>query len=399
MKNRKEMKWSIKAKRLVAFVLSISLVLGNPFAFHAQAKKKVALSKKTLTMTVGSRATLKVKNNKKKVKWATSNKKVVAIKTKSNNTASLSAKKRGSATITAIIAKKKDKCKVVVKKGAVEVDPESTTESSSKDDVTTTMQKTPTTEKVTTTESATTTTESATTTTEKVTTTEPATTTTQVPGQPSAETAAVDAGEFSIGRVHNGVATFYDRESTGAANLDAYEDIYYTAAMYEDDFLKNMAGAYLEVTDKDGDVVKVMITDILPNDEGTNGNLDLSRKAFLSIEPEVTGRMNISWKIIPLPTNEPICYRFKTTSSKWWAEVQVRNHRYPIAKFEYFDKSKNQYVELERKRYNYYAAPNGMGEGPYTFRVTDIYGHQLVDTGIQMNDTDTFVPGKANFPY
>ncbi|MCR5586125.1 MAG: hypothetical protein K6F77_01155 [Lachnospiraceae bacterium] len=214
--------------------------------------------------------------------------------------------------------------------------------------------------------------------------------------QPSEATLNYNAGEYSIKNVHTGDGTFYDRVSGGAANLDDYESIYYTAAMNNEDYMNGLAGAYIEITDKDGDVIDVLITDRLP--EGAKGDIDLTRKSFNVIEPEVTGRMDISWKIIPLPTSDPISYLFKPTSSQYWAEVQVRNHRYPIAKLEYKDASGN-YKELERQEYNYFTASSGMGTGPFTFRVTDIYGHVLIDEGINLDTSSKPVAGAANFPY
>lgn len=175
------------------------------------------------------------------------------------------------------------------------------------------------------------------------------------------------------------------------------EDTYYTAAMNHEDYMNGLAGAYIEITDKDGDKINVVITDRLP--KGKKGDIDLTTKTFQQIEPLATGRMDITWKIVPLPTTEPIQYVFKPTSSQYWAEVQVRNHRYPIKKLEYFDTATNAYVELPRQEYNYFTAVSGMGTGPFTFRVTDFYGHVLVDTGISMNTTGTPVNGKANFPY
>ena len=215
-------------------------------------------------------------------------------------------------------------------------------------------------------------------------------------GTPSAATQAYDAGEYSINNTHTGEGTFYDRTSTGAANLDDYESIYYTAAMNTADYMNNLAGAYIEITDKDGDKINVLITDRLP--EGAKGDIDLTRTSFSQIEALVTGRMNITWKIIPLPTNDPVSFVWKPTSSQYWAEVQVRNHRYPIKTVEYKNASGN-YVALERQEYNYFTAPSGMGKGPFTFRITDIYGHQIVETGIAMNSTGTPVAGQHNFDY
>ncbi len=215
---------------------------------------------------------------------------------------------------------------------------------------------------------------------------------------PSQSTINADAGEYSINLVHTGEGTYYIPEAGGAANLDDFASGYYTAAMNTYDYMNGMAGAYIEITDKDGDKINVLITDRLP--EGKKGDIDLKPDAFEKIEPKVTGRMAITWKIVPLPTDQPIQYLFKPTSTQWWAQVQVRNHRYPIAKLEYLDASTNQYVELPREEYNYFTAANGMGgQGPYTFRVTDIYGHQLIDTGIAINQTSTPISGKENFPY
>ncbi len=156
-------------------------------------------------------------------------------------------------------------------------------------------------------------------------------------GGPSQETRNYDAGEYSIDSVHSGEGTYYDRETPGAANLDEYEDIYFTAAMNTYDYMNNLAGAYIEITDHNGDKINVLITDRLP--EGAKGDIDLLRPAFAEIEPLVTGRMNITWKIIPLPTDDPVSFVWKPESTQWWAQIQVRNHRYPVAKLEYLNRS------------------------------------------------------------
>lgn len=309
-------------------------ILGNGSQVQA-AKVRLNMTKKTLT--VGKKVTLKVKGTRKKVKWSSSNKKVASVSSKGK----VKAKKAGKATITAKVGKKKYKCRITVKKKKAK---------------------------------------------------KPATTT-----APSEATKKYNAGEYSITRTHKGKATYYDRASCGAANLDDYEASYYTAAMNHEDYMNGLAGAFVEITDKDGDKIQVLITDRLP--EGAKGDIDLSRKAFAKIEPLTTGKMDITWKIIPFPTTEPISYVFKPTSTQYWAEVQVRNGRYPVKKLEYYDKAAKKYVELERQEYNYFTASSGMGVGPYTFRVTDFYGHVLTDTNISINSSSTQVKGKANFPY
>lgn len=351
-------------KQMMVYGMVVFMLLGL-WGNVQSVEAKTRLNKTKVTLTVGKSVTLKMKGTTKKPKWSTSNKKIATV----SKVGKVKAKKAGKVTITAKIGKKKYCCQITVKGAS-----KNTTEETASEENKTTGEEKATEEK----------------TTEEKTTEEQGST-------PGDSTSSADAGEYSIDNVHSGEGTYYDRTSGGAANLDYMEASYYTAAMNNEDYMNGLAGAYIEITDKDGDKINVVITDRLP--EGKKGDIDLTRTSFEQIEPLVTGRMNITWKIIPLPTTEPIQYVFKPTSTQYWAEVQVRNHRYPIKKLEYFDSATNSYVELPRQEYNYFTAASGMGEEPYTFRVTDFYGHVLVDTGISINSTETPINGAANFPY
>ena len=78
---------------------------------------KPKLSKKSATLDVGKTLTLKLKNNKKKVKWTTSSKKVATVTSKGK----ITAKGAGKATITAKVGSKKYTCKITVKAKTVTV--------------------------------------------------------------------------------------------------------------------------------------------------------------------------------------------------------------------------------------------------------------------------------------
>jgi expansin (peptidoglycan-binding protein) len=73
----------------------------------------------------------------------------------------------------------------------------------------------------------------------------------------------------------------------------------------------------------------------------------------------------------------------------------VRNHKYPVAKLEYLNDN-NEWIELPRKNYNYFESME-MGAGPFTFRITDIYGDVIVDRDIPMI-LDTDIKGSVQFP-
>lgn len=205
---------------------------------------------------------------------------------------------------------------------------------------------------------------------------------------------------FSLHAIHKSTATYYDNGYTNTCcNLDDIAPGYDVAAINEYDYNNGlMAGAYLEVTGPKG-TVNVLVTDLMPyvgNESNcTVGALDLNENTFAKIADRVDGKVQISWKVIAFPTTGPLQYKFKDTSSQWWCEVQVRNQRYPVAKCE-IKNSDGTYTELPRKEYNYFAAANGLGTGPYTFRVTDIYGQVVEDTGIALTPGG-IVNGHANF--
>ena len=197
------------------------------------------------------------------------------------------------------------------------------------------------------------------------------------------------------GTVHTGDGTFYGGGYVGGcAMLDPVDkDRYWIVAMNIFDYNNaQRAGAYIEVTGVRG-TINMLVTDLLP--EGKKGDLDLYVDAFPLIADPVDGRVPVSWKIVPLDTDEPVSYRFKEGSTEFWCGVQVRNHKYPIAKLAYLN-DEGEWVELPRRNYNYFESME-MGAGPFTFKITDIYGDVIVDKDIPMI-LDEDIPGSVQFP-
>ena len=200
------------------------------------------------------------------------------------------------------------------------------------------------------------------------------------------------------GTVHTGEATYYSLsdENLGNAMLNDVRGDHYYAAMNTADYDNAMlAGAYVEVTGPKGSV-DVYIVDRLP--EGAKGDIDLDPKAFEKIADKSAGRVNVTWKIIPFDdaATKPMSYRLKTGASQWWFEMQVFGQRYPIYSFEVL--KDGEYVTVPREEYNYFNYKGAMGAGPYTFRITDIYGHVVIDENVALTTPEEIVEGSAQFP-
>ena len=101
-----------QVKKILAIMLTLVLSISMIPTINVSAAKKVKLNKTKATIYVGKTVTLKLKNNKAKVKWSSSNKKVATVSKKGK----VKGKKAGKATITAKVGKKKYKCKITVKK-------------------------------------------------------------------------------------------------------------------------------------------------------------------------------------------------------------------------------------------------------------------------------------------
>jgi expansin (peptidoglycan-binding protein) len=194
--------------------------------------------------------------------------------------------------------------------------------------------------------------------------------------------------------VHTGEATFYAATGAGNCSFEATPDDLMIAAMNHTDYANaRLCGAYVEVTGPQG-IVTVRIVDRCPG--CAPGDIDLSREAFALIANPADGRVPIEWRVVSPDMSGPLVYHFKEGSNQFWTAVQIRNHRNPVHSFEY-RADDGQFKPVPREQYNYFVEASGLGPGPYTFRVTDIYGNMLTDSGIAFVE-DGEVSGAAQFP-
>ncbi len=195
---------------------------------------------------------------------------------------------------------------------------------------------------------------------------------------------------------HTGDATMYYYNKVGNCTLDPLPEGTFLVAMNQADYGgARLCGAYLEATGPSG-TIQVIVADRCP--ECRPGDLDFNLPAFQALTGESTGRFPVSWHIISPPLDGPIAYRFQG-SNPFYAKVQVLNHRNPVHRMEVQSPS-GDWVALDRVVDNFFVIPDGAIPEPYgalTFRVTDIYGNTITDSGIAVAN-DVKIPGSDQFP-
>ncbi|MGN0482132.1 MAG: expansin EXLX1 family cellulose-binding protein [Lachnospiraceae bacterium] len=336
-------------KKKISVFLLIICMIGSFFQAKEQpvyAASKIGLSSTKATLYRNQLFTLKYNGAKSKVKWSVSNTKVRII-TATSNTVKLRAMKLGTAKVTAQIGSKKKVCEIKVEKikeqqhsGDAEEYPEKVTATDLKH-------------------------------------------------------RKITQKEFYSSfpaKIHRGEGTFYGGGyGGGCCKLDSITNGYYVCAMNLPDYdTAQMAGAFIEIKGPKGKV-RALVSDELP--EGKKGDVDLNTDIFPMIAERSAGRVNITWKILPLPTDEPVKYLIQKSSTQYWMQLQVRNHRYPIKKTEM--KINGKYQTLKKENYNFYTI-QAPGKGPYKIRLTDMYGQVLYDT-IKLKP-GVIQSGKENFP-
>lgn len=206
------------------------------------------------------------------------------------------------------------------------------------------------------------------------------------------------------GPIYSGDGTAYGMITEGGNCLfprgEYYSDMMF-AALNHDQYVDDMGCGLCAVvvsTSHPYNPIRIRVIDQCPECE--HGSLDFSDKAFKALTNMDPARVKITWALIPcdidileypalVEKNSEIKFKFKTGSTQYWFQVQVFNTRYPVSLVEM--RINEEFIEMKRERYNYWARPesNGVdaGTGPFTFRVT------LADsTVILAEDVEMVIP-------
>lgn len=159
--------------------------------------------------------------------------------------------------------------------------------------------------------------------------------------------------------VHQGEGTYYTfADGSGNCMFPATPDDLDIGAMNHADYAGSAAcGMCAHVVGAKGQIT-IRIVDQCP--ECPSGNIDFSPSAFAKLDDVAKGRIPSTWTYVACDVTGPIVYHFKDGSNPWWTAVQVRNHRYGIAKLEYMN-DKGAWVDVPRVDYNYFLEDSGMG--------------------------------------
>ncbi|MGC4758432.1 expansin EXLX1 family cellulose-binding protein [Micromonospora trifolii] len=183
--------------------------------------------------------------------------------------------------------------------------------------------------------------------------------------------------------VHKGTASFYDAgRSGGNCSFPGPPADRLYVALGASQYSKSAAcGSYLEVTGPRGKV-RVMVMDQC----GGCGpsKIDLSTEAFTKIADRSQGIASVTYRaMVNPPLDGGLTFRMKGGASKYWFAVQVGNHGNPLRSVEAQGPGGG-FRKAARQSDNHWTIEGGIGAGPYSIRVTDVYGRQATATGIRM---------------
>lgn len=181
---------------------------------------------------------------------------------------------------------------------------------------------------------------------------------------------------------HKGKATFYDLAgSQGNCSFKPPADDLYVALGRTEYSGALSCGSYIDVTGPKGKV-RVKVFDSCPECE--TGHLDLSRTAFKKIADPVAGIVPITYKAVPnAPTPGPLSITFKEGSSRYWWAVMIDNHANPIKSVAAKGPG-GAWISATHTDYNFWLIERDTGNGPFSIKMTDIYGHTATATNVKL---------------
>ncbi|WP_203717601.1 expansin EXLX1 family cellulose-binding protein, partial [Asanoa siamensis] len=178
------------------------------------------------------------------------------------------------------------------------------------------------------------------------------------------------AAEQAQAQARSGKATFYTDNGGNCSYPSPPADRLFVAlspAEYADGA---QCGGYLDVKGPSGSV-RVKVVDSCPPCEA--GHIDLSREAFAKIGDPVDGIIPVTYTTVASPRTANLTFRVKEGASAYWFAVLVDNTGNALRSVE-AKGSGGSFRAAHREDYNYWLIDSGIGDGPFSIRVTDVRG-------------------------
>ncbi len=178
---------------------------------------------------------------------------------------------------------------------------------------------------------------------------------------------------------------------------------YYVAINEEEYAASATCGQCVEITHAEtGKQIQAEVTDRCPYEEPNlqwcfpgSHHLDLSIPAFEALEDPERGVFPINWRFVPCGETGNVTFQRHPDSNEYWFALRIRDHQHAIVDVEVQDGGS--FRSLVREEWNYWTTEEVLGDGPFTVRVTDAYGNQLVENNLQLPPGQE-VTGSQQFP-
>ena len=191
--------------------------------------------------------------------------------------------------------------------------------------------------------------------------------------------------------LYSGTATFYGVTTMGNCSYPVPATPIYTVAVSPMQYdTSATCGGCIQVTGPNGGAI-LSIEDLCPSCGANDLDISIDLDTVISTN---TNPVAVHWKYVGCPVSGNVQIYFTNTNA-FYAEIQVRNHRYPVASVAY--RSGSQYISLPRASFNYFISNTGVGDTTVDLRITDALGDVIYETGIPVV-TDSLIHGANQFP-
>jgi len=181
----------------------------------------------------------------------------------------------------------------------------------------------------------------------------------------------------------SGSASYYSTRGNGMCSLGSPTTDAYVAIGPAEYAGGAACGTYLDVTGPNG-TTRVQVVDQCPGCPA--GKIDLSRAAFARIGALSAGIIPVTYGPVRDPQLPgPLQVKLKGGTGYSSLTAVVNNHGNPLSAVEV--QAPGGFVAMKHSSDNLWTAPGGPFQAPLTLRISDVYGHQALVSGLALGQS------------